>query len=154
MCALFRAQDIETYGFDAILEPMINDLKVLENDGIKVPVHGGIVQVTGDNLGIQGLFGFVESFSAHYCCRFCITEKSEFQSVFCEDDQSTILQTKDMLAEHCHAVQTNPQLPHVYGVKRSCLLNSLQYFNIANFSVDIMHDILEGVAQLEVKVVL
>jgi hypothetical protein len=60
-----------------------------------------------------------------------------------------------MLAEHCHTAQTNPQLPHVYGVKRSCLLNTLQYFNTAdNFSVDIMHDILEGVAQLEVKLVL
>lgn len=149
-----------TCGFDAILVPIINDLKVLENDGIKVPafispVHGSIVQVTGDNLGIHGLFGFVESFSARYCCRFCITEKNEFQSVFCEDDQGMILRTEDMLAEHCHAVQTNPQLPHVYGVKRSCLLNSLQYFNTAdNFSVDIMHDILEGVAQLEVKLVL
>ena len=160
LCALFHAQDIKTYGFDTILEPIINDLKVLETDGIKVPlfkdaVHGSIVQVTGDNLGIHGLFGFVESFSARNCCRFCILEKSEFQTVFCEDDQSVILRTKDMLAEHCHTVQTNPQLPHAYGVKRSCLLNTLQYFNTAdNFSVDIMHAILEGVAQLEVKLVL
>ena len=65
LCALFHAQDIKTYGFDTILEPIINDLKVLETDGIKVPmfkspVHGSIVQVTGDNLGIHGLFGFVE----------------------------------------------------------------------------------------------
>ena len=139
---------------------IINDLKVLETDGIKGPlfkdaVHGSIVQVTGDNLGIHGLFGFVESFSARNCCRFCIIEKSEFQTVFCEDDQSVILRTKYMLAEHCHTVQTNPQLPHVYGVKRSCLLNNLQYFNTAdNLSVDFMHDILEGVAQLEVKLVL
>ena len=60
-----------------------------------------------------------------------------------------------MHAEHCHTMQTNPQQPHVYGVKRSCLLNSLKYFNtIDNFSVDIMHDILEGVAQFEVKLVL
>lgn len=43
----------------------------------------------------------------------------------------------------------------MYMMKRSCLLNNLQYFNTAdNFSVDIMHDILEGVAQLEVKLVL
>ena len=38
------------------------------------------------------------------------------------------------------------------GVKRSCSLNSLKYFNTCeNFSVDIMHDILEGVAQYEMK---
>lgn len=60
-----------------------------------------------------------------------------------------------MLAEHCHTIQTNSQLPHVYGVKHSCLLNTLKYFNTAeNISVDITHDILEGVAQLEVKLVL
>lgn len=91
MCALFHAQDIKTYGFDSILEPIINDFKVLETDGIKVPifksaVYGSIVQVTGENLGIHGTFGFVESFSAWNCCHFCDIEKSEFQTVFCEDD--------------------------------------------------------------------
>lgn len=160
LCALFHAQDIKTYGFDTILEPIVSDLKVLEIDGItapmfKSPVRGSIVQVTGDNLGIHGLFGFVESFSARNCCRFCLTEKGDFQTVFCEDEESVILRTKDMHAEHCATIQTNPQLPHVYGVKRSCLLNTLQFFNTANnFSVDIMHDILEGVAQFEVKLLL
>ena len=41
------------------------------------------------------------------------------------------------------------------GVKHSCILNSLQYFNTCeNFSVDIMHDILEGVAQYEIKLLI
>lgn len=95
LVALFHAQDIKMYGFDTILEPIINDFKVLETDGVKVPLfknalYGSIVQVTGNNLGIHRLFGFVESFSARNCCRFCILEKSEFQTVFCEDDQSVI----------------------------------------------------------------
>ena len=158
--ALFHAQDIKRYGFDLILEPLVNDLKVLETEGLKIPmfehlIHGTIVQVTGDNLGLHGLFGFVESFSARYCCRFCLLEKHCFQTVFCEDDPEVILRTVDMHKQHCQTIQTDPTLPHVYGVKRSCLLNSLQYFNTANnFSVDIMHDILEGVAQFEVKLVL
>ena len=160
LCALFHAQDIKTYGFDTILQPIVSDLKVLETDGIKVPtlkspVHGSIVQVTGDNLGIHGLFGLVESFSARNCCRFCVLEKSHFQTVFCEDEESVIFRTKDMHEEHCYTAQTNPQLPHVYGVKRSCLLNSLQYFHtVENYSVDIMHDVLEGVGQYELKLVL
>lgn len=158
--ALFHAQDIKRYGFDLILEPLVNDLKVLETEGLKIPmfehlIHGTIVQVTGDNLGLHGLFGFVESFSARYCCRFCLLEKHCFQTVFCEDDPEVVLRTVDMHKQHCQTIQTDPTLPHVYGVKRSCLLNSLQYFNTANnFSVDIMHDILEGVAQFEVKLVL
>lgn len=52
-------------------------------------------------------------------------------------------------------METNPRLPYVMGVKRSCILNSLQYFNTCeNFSVDIMHDILEGVAQFEMKLLI
>ena len=51
--------------------------------------------------------------------------------------------------------EANPSLPCVMGVKRSCIRNSLQYFNTSeNFSVDIMHDILEGVAQCEMKLLI
>ena len=96
LCALCHAQDIKTYGFDTIIEPIVSDLKVLETDGIKVPmfkspVHGSIAQVTGDNLSIHGLFWFVESFSARNCCHFCIIEKCDFQTVFCEEEESMTL---------------------------------------------------------------
>lgn len=160
LCALFHAQDIKRYSFNLILEPLINDLKVLETEGLQIPtfehkIHGTVVQVTGDNLGLHGLFGFVESFGARYCCRFCLLEKHCFQTVFCEDDPEVVLRTVDAHAQHCQTVQTDPRLPHVYGVKHSCLLNSLEYFKTANnFSVDIMHDILEGVGQFEVKLIL
>ena len=160
LCALFHAQDIKRYSFNLILEPLINDLKVLETEGLQIPtfehvIHGTVVQVTGDNLGLHGLFGFVESFGARYCCRFCLLEKCSFQTVFCEDDPEVVLRTVDSHAQHCQTVQTDPRLPHLYGVKRVCLLNSLQYFNTANnFAVDIMHDILEGVGQFEVKLIL
>lgn len=160
LCALFYAQDIKKYGFSAILEPLVSDLKVLETDGIEVPLfsdrlRGSVVQITGDNLGLHCLFGFVESFSAHYCCRFCLTERKDFQSIFDEDDSRVILRNKDLHHQHCQAIESNPALPHVYGVKRSCLLDTLQYYDISdNLSVDIMHDILEGVAQYEMKLVL
>lgn len=160
MVALFHAQDIKRYGFNSILEPFINDVKVLETEGLNIPmfkhvIYGTIVQVTGDNLGLHSLFGFVESFAARYCCRFCLLEKASFQTVFCEDNPEVVLRTVEMHAQHCHTVQTDPTCPHVYGVKRSCLLNSLQYYNTANnFCVDIMHDILEAVGQFEVKLVL
>ena len=66
-----------------------------------------------------------------------------------------VLRTKEMHSEHCNMLLSNPQLSHYYGVKRSSSLNTLKYFNTAdNFSVDIMHDILEGVAQFEMKLVL
>ncbi|KAI7808364.1 hypothetical protein IRJ41_002977 [Triplophysa rosa] len=139
---------------------LFNDLKVLEIEGVENPltgdfVRGTIVQVTGDNLGLHSLLGFLESFRARYCCRFCLLEIDHFQSVFCEDNPEVVLRTTEMHDLHCDTLQTDSTLPHVYGVKRVCALNSLKYFNTANnFAVDIMHDILEGVAQLEVKLVL
>lgn len=51
-----------------------------------------------------------------------------------------------------HVTQENPS---VTGVKGDCCLNSLQYFHITeNVCVDVMHDILEGVAPLEIKLML
>ena len=87
LCALFHSQDIKTYGFDAILRPLVNDLKVLETQGIEVKdvaghVRGSIVQVVGDNLGLNSILGFVESFSSTYCCRLCLLPKYAFQTVF------------------------------------------------------------------------
>ena len=160
LVSLFHAQDIKTYGFDKILEPLVKDISRLETEGVQIPlydhaVYGTIIQVTGDNLGIHSLFGFVESFSARYCCRFCLLEKEDFQTEFSEDSSKISLRTKELHAEHCEVIKSNPHLPYVMGVKKSCLLNSLQYFHTAtNFSVDIMHDIFEGVAQFEMKLLL
>jgi len=157
--ALFHSQDLKKYGFDEILKPLVDDVKKLENEGIEVPFSdspllGSIIQVTGDNLGLHGLFGYVESFSATYCCRFCLTTKEEFQCVFTEDHPGLIFRTKNIYAEHCSALRENPMLVTTFGVKKTCLLNTLRFFHISdNYAVDIMHDLLEGVVQYELKLV-
>jgi hypothetical protein len=157
LVALFHSEDLKKYGFDPILQPLVHDLKVLETQGIQVPfsdtpLKGSVIQVTGDNLAIHGLFGMVESFSATYCFRFCLTDKTRLQSVFSEDDPDLILRTKELYSEHCNAMAQNPTLVHSFGVKRTCPLNALQYFHSSdNYAVDIMHDLLEGVVQYELK---
>ncbi|XP_035805853.1 uncharacterized protein LOC111571121 isoform X1 [Amphiprion ocellaris] len=157
--ALFHSQDLKTYGFDEILKPLVDDLKILETQGIEVPFSdspllGSVIQVTGDNLGLHGLFSFVESFSATYFCRFCLTSKDESQSVFTEDDPGIIFRTKEIHAEHCAALHENPMLSSTFGVKKTCLLNTLHFFHTSdNYAVDIMHDLLEGVVQYELKLV-
>lgn len=157
LCALFHTQDVKRYGFSEIFAPIVRDIKVLESDGIEIPLYNGyvrgtVVQVTGDNLGLHSLFGLVESFSARYCCRFCLAEKEDFQTEFSEDSSKVVLRTKDIHTAHCQEMACNPSLPYVFGVKRSCILNSLEYFHTTeNFSVDVMHDVLEGVGQYELK---
>ncbi|KAF0024598.1 hypothetical protein F2P81_023400 [Scophthalmus maximus] len=49
LMALFHTEDVKKYGFNAILEPLVHDLKVLECTGIELPfcvepVHGTIAQ--------------------------------------------------------------------------------------------------------------
>jgi len=40
---------------------------------------------TGDNLEINSIFGFVESFNAHYYCRICKNIKQNMQ-MQCKND--------------------------------------------------------------------
>lgn len=159
LVALFHSEDLKKYGFEPILKPLIDDLKILETEGIQLPfsatpVKGSVIQVTGDNLALHALFGFVESFSATYCCRLCLTDRSEYQSVFSEDHPGLTLRSKDLHVEHVRVIQENPALKSTFGVKRDCPLNSLQFFHSSNnYAVDIMHDLLEGVVQYELKLV-
>nr|XP_021333504.1 uncharacterized protein LOC108179166 isoform X1 [Danio rerio]XP_021333505.1 uncharacterized protein LOC108179166 isoform X2 [Danio rerio] len=160
LLSLFYAQDIKNYGFDAILRPLVEDLKVLESSGIPVPfskdpLFGTIAQVTGDNLGMHTILGFMESFSALYFCRFCLVDKKTSQSVFSEDDTNITLRNKALQEQHYADLVADPSITSSFGVKRTCLFNDLKYFHICdNYSPDIMHDILEGVGQYEMKLLL
>lgn len=121
---------------------------------LAMPLKGTVFQVTGDNLALYSLFGFVESFSANYCCRFCLTDKKELQSVFSEDHPGLTLRSKELHQEQCAAIKQKPALPSTFGVKKTCLLNSLQLFHTSdNYAVDIMHDRLERVVYYELKLV-
>lgn len=63
LVALFHTEDVKKYGFDPILQPLIDDIKILESDGIDLPfssekVYGTICQITGDawNNGFYRVF--------------------------------------------------------------------------------------------------
>ena len=149
LLALFHTADIKRYGFDAILEPIVRDLKVLETIGIDLPfsdepVKGSIAQVTGDNLGLHTLFGYLESFNATYYCHYCIVDKETAQTIFSDDDANITLRNRTLHGQHCKDT--------TFGVRTTSLLSDLQYFHVTdNYAVDIMHDILEGVGQFELK---
>ena len=155
LISLFHSQDAKKYGIDKILYPFVEDVKVLEQNGMKVsfteqPVYGTIAQVTGDNLGLNSILGYVESFTANYYCRMCLIDRA--QTVFSENDPRVMLRTKLTNENHYNYLVENPRENSCFGIKRNSILNSLTYFNVSdNFVFDIMHDILEGVAQYEIK---
>jgi hypothetical protein len=156
LLAVALSKDIKHYGFDAILNPILVDLKALESEGLLLDKEDGtttrirvvLCQTTGDNLGLHGLLGFAEGFTANFPCRRCsITREDAQQST--KEDQA-LIRTKTTY-ERDLAVDNVSET----GVKRNCALNELQYFHvIENYVFDIMHDMLEGVCMIEVKLVL
>lgn len=157
LLALFHTQDVSKYGFDVILDPLINDIKILESQGLSLPfsdeqIYGTIAQITGDNLGMHSILGFNESFNSHHFCRLCLIEKNDSQTVYSEDDPKVVLRGQEIFEIHCKSLHENPQLRSLYGLKKKSIINTLKYFHVSNnYSFDIMHDLLEGVVQYEIK---
>lgn len=130
LISLFHSQDAKKYGIDKILAPFIDDVKVLEQSGMDVsfteqPLYGTIAQITGDNLGLNSVLGYVESFSANCYCRMCLTDKVSAQTVFSEDDPRLKLRTKITNEEHYKYLVDNPRENSCFGIKCNSILNSL-----------------------------
>lgn len=155
LCLLFNSMDRE-YGFGKILEPLLEDIRLFESSGIQVEMqgqnhtlYGTICVLTADNLAIHSLCGYVESFSANKFCHFCMVDKTVAQSVY-DEDKLEKRTTRENYQQH---VRFND--PSSTGVKEDSCLNKLQYFHVTEKTcVDIMHDILEDVAPLEVRLML
>ncbi|KAK5647312.1 hypothetical protein RI129_002204 [Pyrocoelia pectoralis] len=157
LVALFYSNDIKSYGFNKILDVIVKDIKTLENEGVYNnylgrKIKGSIVALSHDNLGGNQLFGMVESFSATYYCRICLASKNETLTLTRQND--ALLRTNDLYEEHCRTLKTSIETS-LYGIKYRSCLNDLKYFKLCNNpTVDIMHDLLEGVVQLEIKLFL
>jgi hypothetical protein len=91
--ALLCSQDVvKKYGFSAIVKPLVDDLLVLEQEGISVKVdgrqlhfHGSVSFFAADNLAAHCLGGFFQNFStALRLCRTCNATKDAMQSSFNE----------------------------------------------------------------------
>lgn len=108
-------------------------------------IFGTLSSLLFDNLGRNSLLGFSESFNSTYYCRICCTSKSEAQEIFCHDDM--IIRDKTNYLQHLREKS--------FGVQSECALNNLDFFDFLDCpSVDIMHELLEGIVPYELKLVL
>lgn len=65
------------------------------------------------------------------------------------------LRTRAGHDRHCQLVQADPTLVSAYGIKRASILNQSRYFHIVDgLDLDVMHDQLEGVLPLQIKLLL
>jgi len=160
LVSLCYAQDLKTYGFDAVLGKFVREMKHLSESGFtgSFPVLGtrtvyvSLVQVAGDNLALNGLLGFIESFSVDYFCTMCNASQADIQCKFHETD----FELRSVAAYNEDAAQVkSSKLLHIHGVKNNCVLNEIPGFHaVNNFSLDIMHIILEGIAPVELSCVI
>lgn len=84
LAVLCRSEDVRSYGYEKVLEPLLQDLVTLENQDIFVVKLGDFVKgtihcVIADNLGAHGIAGFIKSFAGEFICWFCVAQKSEIQ---------------------------------------------------------------------------
>lgn len=136
-------------GEDNVMDELRIQCAVLEEEGLNVGdsyFKVGVFDVACDNLGANVSFGFAGSFSAEFFCRFCVTTKTETHTMIHEDisKRRTISQYNEQLKK----LKSNPNLSlkDTLGIHKNCLLNELKHFHVISHpSIDIMHDICEGV---------
>nr|XP_054591281.1 uncharacterized protein LOC129155120 isoform X1 [Nothobranchius furzeri]XP_054591300.1 uncharacterized protein LOC129155133 isoform X1 [Nothobranchius furzeri]XP_054591301.1 uncharacterized protein LOC129155133 isoform X1 [Nothobranchius furzeri]XP_054591321.1 uncharacterized protein LOC129155141 isoform X1 [Nothobranchius furzeri]XP_054591322.1 uncharacterized protein LOC129155141 isoform X1 [Nothobranchius furzeri]XP_054591360.1 uncharacterized protein LOC129155163 isoform X1 [Nothobranch len=155
LLAVYKADDVKTYGMNTILEPIVNDIKDMELNGFHVEttrfsgiVKAGVAQVCGDNLGLNGILGYTESFAGNSVCRWCRVHKEVLRVQTVEAPSSI----RDKVNYHSDLLLHKPAET---GIKRECSLNKLQFYHVTdNVAPDVMHDILEGIGGYEIKLVL
>jgi hypothetical protein len=161
LIAIVKASYVKSYGMDKILEPIVNDLKEFEN-GVTLStgenVFGKLIALTGDNLGVHSVAGLKEGFTAHHCCRYCMSTIDEVRQVC--DELNIELRSARVHDEQIQELESafgsaRSEISKSYGINRESLLGNLQHYHIIDgIPPDIMHDILEGVLPLTVRLLL
>lgn len=66
---LCNSNDVKTFGFQKLLEPLLKDIQTLESQGLfikrlGVSVKGTVLFVSADNVAAHAVAGFQESLAA------------------------------------------------------------------------------------------
>ena len=143
---------------EKVLDPLIDDIRVLETEGIEVDwkiFFGSVLYLSGDNLGSHSLGGFTECFSGENqrICRFCNATKLAIQTQF--DVNSFIVRSEEQYNQHVEMVCNRAEFGKIYGVFLDSPLNKIHYHHATRgLPPDAMHDKLEGVVPYELALIL
>ncbi|KAF0712217.1 C2H2-type domain-containing protein, partial [Aphis craccivora] len=151
LAALIKTTDYKKFGNEPCLTHLIQEINVLEKEGIIVTtpsgefhVHFILGLILGDNLGLNTMLDFSKSFSANYYCRFCKASKSEALELFVENKQ--LLRT---INNYSNDINTNDFKST--GIYQESVLNQIYSFHVVtNYCVDVMHDIFEGICHYDI----
>lgn len=141
------------------LKPFLLDLNKLESDtGVEITINdesmilrATLASVCGDGLAAHQLFGLLNPAARHFC-RMCMISRNKLKSGQYPDP---VLRTKELYEEHLALVGEDASQMTETGVRENRALHASKYFHFTmNDVFDIMHDILEGIAQMELELVI
>lgn len=170
LAASFNSKLLRQFEDLDLLEPLLNELTSLQQEGVKMTLHGekktvrfAIFQLLGDNLDMNAKLGFTTSFSCGEFCRFCRMEKKDTQEATTEDAhlvKMRIEEYEEMVATVTRVAQQQDEESGgrqqnfiLGGIKRPCVFARIPNFDVLQSAMkpDFMHDLLEGIIPLTAK---
>lgn len=150
--------DVKLYGYKKVLSSFIADLNLLE-EGIMIKINkedffliGTILNYTGDAQAAAEIMEMVGPSGVRFC-KSCLITREDLINGQLFDFQP---RSKEIHDNQLQLLRQNCNVPKDFGIKSvNSVLNESKYFHTANNPVfDIMHNLLEGVLQMEIKLVL
>lgn len=149
---LCREQDFKYFGANKVFEPLMTDLKVLEERGIMISdgsvVRATLVAISGDSLGSHSIGGFLENFSrADHFCRYCEIDRDTFVN---ESHLSGTTRTAQLYQSHLDDLKTS-DTNSVCGIKSDSPFNQLAHFHVCQPGLPpcLGHDLFEGIVSCD-----
>ena len=166
LLAICSTKFVKKYGIDKVLTPVVEDInklyegyrmKILQNE---ILVFGKVLMCLGDTLGQHLWGGFKDGVGvSKQKYRHCYCELNDMQLLFKEDlfvSRTKLSYEANCLEiENAETVTERSELQKNYGINKRSYLTYLRGFDITTqLSQDIMHTLLEGSVQYELRILL
>ena len=128
-------------------------LPVTPSDGSETTYFGSLFSVFADNLGAHDIRGFRRCFSNGKICRFCLCG---YPDIFQKNHESFFeMRNKKTHSRHIQNVLNDPRDSTETGVHtKACFSLISAYDAVMSLPLDVMHDMLEGIIPVVMKLVL
>ena len=142
------------------MQPLIKDIEKLEVEGIRVNFCGvdtifigTLATISGDNLASHQIGGFRQCFSSGKICRHCLVDYKNMHKHASEEN--CLLRTAAVHSSHLASIKKDETQRKTYGINGESVFSDLSSFSVTEcLPPDIMHDILEGLCPINIRIVL
>lgn len=149
LALLAHSEDIASEG-NEIFRVLVQQLIFLELERISVDRGNGLLQkiyfslamVLGDNVGLNAILGYAGC-SSNFFCRICKAHKHDLLTS--KEENERFLRTTEN-----YNVDLIVDDYRFTGIKKNSIFNEIPSFHVVNNnSVDVMHDLLEGMCKYD-----